>query len=603
MKKLGVFLLLLVFAQMVSSAHWISGWSEDALDGEGVDGKNVVMWNPLVGTGNNLTDVVGVTGNSGVSGVYMMDCEMLSNGCIVNDLLSLKIFGDRYVSWIVNVTISGAGYDAPENLSLNSPPSVDLISPINSGYSDSSVEFNCSFFDYDNNVARVSLWGNWSGVWDEEDFVTNGFENDYIIFNKSLTQGDYKWNCFVEDDLGIGSWNSSNNSFFVDTTSPDVWGVSSVTNVCGFGSIPVDCQASDNVEIGNVIIRSVSPGNILKNYSASFVSGNIYRANIDLDEVGNWKFECFGYDGVNNSNYSAGEFVKVGSGNPEISFVGGVSFEKNPEIEGEIINISVNASNSGCVNSGSFVVGFFDDGVSFENVTVSIGANSYLEVLGNWVANIGTSNISIYADLNSELIEDNESNNIVNSSVWLKSWQTIYGNVSLDIVLAGGDKKIGNWSGANSFVGNVFVADSEASVEWNNLQAIGRTKLGGISSGDFGEIDSKLGMSSFNDSINNLFSLSIVQNFSVFGSDIENVAYVNSSESGNFVTGILWDMSDSVDGEYDSIEAEDVVFVSKINIGGVGDYGIYDYEISVPSKLRSYDSGDKSKVYLYYDLG
>jgi len=91
-------------------------------------------------------------------------------------------------------------------------------------------------------------------------------------------------------------------------------------------------------------------------------------------------------------------------------------------------------------------------------------------------------------------------------------------------------------------------------------------------------------------------------NFSVFQRDIENVPYVNSSSNGNFVTGILWDMSDSVDSEYDSGEGEDVIFVAKVNLGKVGTYGVYDYEIDIPSKLRGYDGTDESNVYLYYDL-
>jgi hypothetical protein len=602
MKKLWILFVVLFFVQTACAAHYISGWVNDALDGESADGKSVILWNPSVGIMDNLTDIVGPTGNSGTNSVYFIDCEALSSGCLIDSILSLKIFGERYLSWIVNVTVTGAGYDLVDNLSLNSPPTASLIFPLDSGVTDSSVDFNCSFFDYDDNLERVSLWGNWSGSWVEEDFITSGFENGYFVFSEVLVQGNYKWNCYVEDEFGVGGFDISNNSFFVDTTPPNVWDVTSVTDVCGFGAVPVECSVSDNFEVGSVIIRTTSPAGILTNYSAQFISENVYRANVGLDEAGSWGFDCLANDSVGNWNYSVGENVSVGSMNPEISFYGGVEFSGSPSVEGEVLQFSVNVTNFGCVGSGNFVVGFFDDGINFQNETVFIGVDSYEIVVGNWVVDIGSSNISVFADLEDVLDEDNESNNLVSGFAYLKAWQGIYGNVSLDVSLAGGSQQMGYWSGVDSFAGNVFVTDSEASVEWNSLQAVGRTKLGGLSSGDFIEIDSLLGMSSYNDSINNIYSGAEVSSFNVFGGDIENVSVVDSDLNGNFVTGILWDMSDSVDSEYDFGEKEDVVFVAKVNRGVGGSYGVYDYEISVPSKLRSYDTIDEERVYLYYDL-
>ena len=92
------------------------------------------------------------------------------------------------------------------------------------------------------------------------------------------------------------------------------------------------------------------------------------------------------------------------------------------------------------------------------------------------------------------------------------------------------------------------------------------------------------------------------QNLTVFQKDINDIPVINSSSNGNFKTGLLWDTSDSADAEYDSIENEDVVFVTEINRGAIGQYGAYDYEIDIPAKLRDYNDGDVSLVYLYYDL-
>jgi len=606
MKKFGALLLFVMLVQVVCAAHYITGWVEDALDGEGADGKTVVLWNPSVGMLDNSSDIVGTGGSSGVSGVYLIDCELLGGGCSENDILSLKIFGESYVSWIVNVTVSLFGYDVAGNLSLNSPPDVDLIFPVDGGNVSGDIDFNCSFFDYDDNIERVSLWGNWSGSWVEVANVTSGFGAGYIIFDRVLTEGSYKWNCLVEDDLGIGSFASGNNSFFVDTRAPIITEVvAEDTNICGFGYIDVNCSVYDeNLTIGSVIIQSISPGSSLANYSASFVSGSTYSASVNVDEIGNWSFRCFANDSVGNMNSFLSGLVGVESGKPELFIVGDVvAFDKSPSVEGELVNVSVNVSNSGCAGSGSFVVGFFDNDGNFDNRTVSVGAKGFLNVSSLWATKIGLSEISVYVDSNGIIDEDNESNNTANNSLYLKAWQEIYGNMSLDKVLGGdGSNNMSLWLGEVGFAGNVFVADSESDVSWISLQAIGRTKAGLLSSIDFDEIDSILGMGSYNDSIYEIFSASKLDNFSVFQRDIANVSYVNSSENGNFVTGILWDMSDSLDSEYDSSESEDIVFVARVNRGQVGSYGIYDYEISVPSKLRSYDGTDESNVYLYYDL-
>ena len=605
MKKLGVFLMLVVLVQMVCAVYNITGWAEDALDGENVDGKDVLLWNPSVGISDNVSDVVGTTGNSGVSKAYLIDCDLLAGGCSTDDILSLKIFAGRYISWIVNVTVSGSSPDSPGNLSLNSPPSVDLASPVNGGNVSGSVDFNCSFSDYDDNIDRVALWGNWSGSWIEEANVTSGFGDGYIIFNEDITQGRYKWNCFVEDELGIGSWDSSNNSFFVDTTLPVVYGVvSEEPEVCGFDNVTVNCSVYDSdTGVGSVIIQTTSPGSDLTNYSASWVSGDVYRANVSFDSIGDWEIECFANDSVGNLNSSSGEDVGVFSGNAELEVFGNVvGFNLSPSVENEIVNVSVNVSNLGCVASGTFTVGFSDNDGNFKNETVSVGSHGFLNVSALWFTKIGLSNISVHLDLLENVSEDNESNNVANNSIYLEAWQDIYGNMSLDKLLSGWGKNMSFWGGEEGFAGSVFVADSESDVEWVSLQAIGRTKAGLVSSNDFSEIDSILEMGSFNDSVYEVFSVSELDNFSVFQRDIANVSYVNSSANGNFVTGILWDMSDSADSEYDSGEEEDVVFVAKVNRGKVGSYGVYDYEICVPSKLRSYDVADEANVYLYYDL-
>ncbi len=120
------FVYCFVFVSLVSGAHFIVGLVEDALSGESADGKTVLVWNPAVGQSDNVTDIVGVTGNSGASNTYLIDCELLSTPCVVGDEIRAIVIdqGDSYLSNYSNLTVTGAGFDVMGNLTLNSIPEV-----------------------------------------------------------------------------------------------------------------------------------------------------------------------------------------------------------------------------------------------------------------------------------------------------------------------------------------------------------------------------------------------------------------------------------------------------------------------------------------------
>jgi hypothetical protein len=163
------------------------------------------------------------------------------------------------------------------------------------------------------------------------------------------------------------------------------------------------------------------------------------------------------------------------------------------------------------------------------------------------------------------------------------------------------------WINESNVRGNIFITDQEADVNWLSLQAIGRNKTNQTTSNDFSDIDSLLNMGDYQDSVYLTFTNSGVpkstDNFFFHNRAIENVPVVNSTNNSNFVTGILWDMSDDVgDNEYSQDDKEDLIFVAKLNNTQSGAYGVYDYEVKVPVRLREYDSSDKTNLYFYYDL-
>ena len=119
---------------------------------------------------------------------------------------------------------------------------------------------------------------------------------------------------------------------------------------------------------------------------------------------------------------------------------------------------------------------------------------------------------------------------------------------------------------------------------------------------DFAEIDTALGSTDFNDSVNDTWTrnggLVNSRDIDVFSSTIQNVPVINSTNESSFVTGILWDTSDG-GAEYDG--TQDLVFITIINESKAGQFGTYDYEIKIPATLRDYQAGTAS-VTFYTEL-
>ena len=139
-KAFFLILIILLVLPFCSSAHYVVGIVNDAKDGTIANDHEVVLWNPINGMQDNLTDIIGVNGNSNADNIYMFDCEQLLTPCEIDDELKIKVFdtGGGYLSKNISVIVTGAGFDLANNLTLNSPPIIlslnvddDLTYPIN----------------------------------------------------------------------------------------------------------------------------------------------------------------------------------------------------------------------------------------------------------------------------------------------------------------------------------------------------------------------------------------------------------------------------------------------------------------------------------------
>ena len=615
LKFLLIFLFVILVLPFCSSTHYITGIVNDAFDRRDANDLEVILWNPLNGINDNLTDVIGVNGNSGASNIYLIDCEMLKIPCEVNDVLNVKVLSYPY-SFEVNLTVTGAGFDVVSNITLNSLPTTSLVFPEN--FANTSLEeinFNCSYEDLDSNIENVGLYGNWSGGFHLNETKSVSGESGSVLFSKNLEEGIYEWSCFAGDNLSVFTFAENNFTLNVDRTEPIVNSVLvNESFVCGTSSfVRVICNTNDFLTgIKRVFIEARKPNGTMINYSASFLSGDDYYADIFLNLEGEWDFNCISIDFSNNSaNLSSSEFI-VYSDLPDLEIFPEINFSNANPVESENVTISTFVFNNGCSDADNFLVGFFDGDPFLGN---QIGNNETISVLGrsnksvnvSWSAKVGPTNIFSFADLSYVISEFNETNNEDNKTIDVGLWQEFYGNVSSVKILS--DKNLNNftlWEEGFNQSGNVFMTDMESNIDWTSLVAISRNSSGGISYNDFSEIDSGLGTSDFKDSVEEIFTTSgvpdLTKDFFVHKNDINDVPIINSTETGVFFTGILWDSSDDTNGEYDLIDKEDLVFVAELNRRALGSYGVYDYELRVPVNLRSYDSTNEEDIYFYYDL-
>jgi len=179
--------------------------------------------------------------------------------------------------------------------------------------------------------------------------------------------------------------------------------------------------------------------------------------------------------------------------------------------------------------------------------------------------------------------------NPISTNLSIETWHIFYGDISGSLLLAPDNSTIFyNWAW-NGQAGKVYAINGDASINWINITALGRTGAGAGSANDFTELDSLLNMTGSNQSIETLYSTDgssplETRNMTLYKKFTPYIPVANSTNSSSYKTGIAWDASQDVgDGQFDAADNEDVVFVTEINSTAAN-----DYEIRVPGTLDTY---------------
>ena len=179
-------------------------------------------------------------------------------------------------------------------------------------------------------------------------------------------------------------------------------------------------------------------------------------------------------------------------------------------------------------------------------------------------------------------------------------WQRFFGNASGNVTLRSENGTVYIW---NASALNIYVTASNSSIDWNALQAIGRTVSNTTSSNDFIELDNTFNTSAFPDNITALYSSDgthplDTRDYTVYGRNISSIPVANSTHfTTAFKTGILWDTSKG-GTEYSNAYNQSTVWMVRVNASSADTYGTYDFLTQIPSTLAKQDGSTTVSIYL-----
>ncbi|MCX6742540.1 MAG: hypothetical protein NTX24_05225 [Candidatus Pacearchaeota archaeon] len=72
-------------------------------------------------------------------------------------------------------------------------------------------------------MSNVTLYGNWAGSWIANQTNSTPVSNTPVTFTKKISDGTYLWNCLACDNSSQCRFASSNNTFTIDSTPPELF--------------------------------------------------------------------------------------------------------------------------------------------------------------------------------------------------------------------------------------------------------------------------------------------------------------------------------------------------------------------------------------------
>ncbi len=546
-----------------------------------------------------------------INGFSAIDDAELSNGTLTN-LTSIQ--QDGSYTWSIGCFDDAGNFNSSDEYSfvMEAPPRVTNLFPADTTTlnitdltfvylpEDAIGIFNCSLFMDDSFI-------------NSDDSVDANQNNTFDV--NGISEGHHDWNVECVDafpDFNTGESNTTN--FTIDVTPPTVNLTLPLNGSNVLRLVDFNFTVSDNLD--NELSCNLYVDGVLNATNINVASGSSSVQTLGKYQLGqhNWDVDCF--DNAPNMGSSVTWVFNVTLADLMVNS-SSITFNSTSPKENETVRVDAAIYNLVNVTVRNITVRFFDgdpllggEQIDSDLVIDQLDPLSSDIVSIDWPATLGTSDIHVHVDppilSNGSIEEWNELNNNISSAATVGAWQYVYGQIeeqSIFRLTDQDDQKLLIWNASNFEDGNLFVADSESAISWTNLQAIGKTSSEGDAANDLSDLDTLLGMGSFVDSVSNTFTGNPDLDLIIFGNTIDEIPAANSTNNTEFFTGILWDTADDIgDGQFSQDDKEDLVFVTDISKDVQGTYGIYDYEIRIPARLREYiDNGDR-KVIFYAEI-
>jgi len=291
--------------------------------------------------------------------------------------------------WWVNVTEAAA----------DAPPSVTLNEPVNyANLSNQTVNFNCSVED-DNGIVNVTLYGNWSGTWEENETNSSGTNNADYIFTETISDGTYKWNCQACDNATPTtqcSFATENKTFTIDSTAPTITlpVYPNATQKKNTEDLILNISVDDGSGVGVdscIVNVETGAGNQTITYSNGWCNGTY---NLAGTSDSNQTINVYANDTAGNYGLNDSYVVWIDSTAPTITLPIYPNATKKKNTENLTLNISVDDGSG--VGVDSCVV----------NVETATASNQTITYSNEWCngtysledANDGNQTINVYAN-------------------------------------------------------------------------------------------------------------------------------------------------------------------------------------------------------------
>lgn len=229
---------------------------------------------------------------------------------------------------------------------------------------------------------------------------------------------------------------------------------------------------------------------------------------------------------------------------------------------------------------------------SAENKTFNSEGDDSVELNYGFNTIVGPHRVVAKADPANQFSETNETNNEQITQFEVPFYHVYYGNAQSTVTLSDFQDQTFYSFTEDDVSGTVYYLDSDASFSFTDLKPLQDYQ-------DLEELDTALGSTGFNDSIQNQWGdgsqIKRTSCFTISGAENCNVPVSNSTENSFFETGILYD------GGQTYQNGDSVAFISDVVPSEQGQYGTYDYEAKIPSTLPETE-GSSKKVDVYMEI-